>query len=698
MPLDWICVNDLAVHAREFCIEISSGPSRASSLAMRVKTLRHLLLISAVVICSATAQDPPSRAGRISLVSGSVSFEPAGVNNWVPAIVNRPLTMGDQLYVDGGGRAVVHVPGTAFRLGDHAAFEFMNLDDRMVQVRLSEGTLDLRVRNLYGGIEVDTPNMAFTVSGPGEYRLDVNADGGQTLITARDGSGQVAAAGGSFELRMGQQAVVAGQGQAAQYKINPAPGYDSFDRWVMSRNQMEDRYAHSGRVSAEMVGYEDLDQYGTWRPAPGYGEVWVPNGVAAGWAPYHDGHWAWIDPWGWTWVDDEPWGFAPFHYGRWAYLDGYWGWCPGPVAITPVYAPALVAWIGFGGGFGVSIGLGAGPAVGWFPLGPRDVYIPPFAASAAFVTRLNVANTTVINAAYVNRAYVGYERTRSIPIASYMNRTAPGAITAVPETALATARPVKSFGTRVQPNQIASIRTAEAAPRVAPQLASVLGRAPGGNAAHPAAAVLNRQVVARTTPPTRPPSFEQRQAAFARNPGHPLSTGQLHQMATARGEAASRPIAVESQVRPITPAVAQRGSASRPFEPPSAQRAAARTTRGSASRSSAPPARSAPRPQGYRAKDRQPSQAPAPAMRQLHATARSSQPAPRVLRPAPQPRPAAHVQPQRQPQLHATARSSQPAPHVSRPAPQARPAPHMQPQRQAPPPPRAAPERRPEHH
>ncbi len=513
---------------------------------------RHLLVLAFAAAGVLGAQDPPSRAGRISYISGTVSFEPAGVDNWVPAAVNRPLTMGDQLYADSGGRAAVHVPGTAFRLGDQTAFEFLNLDDRTVQVHLSEGTLDVRVRQLYGNLEVDTPNVAFTVSGPGEYRLDVNPNSGQTLITDRDGEGQVSAGGGSFTLHMNQQAVVMGEGQAAQYKVNPAPGFDAFDRWVMARNSRDDRYAHSGYVSPETVGYEDLGEYGTWRATPDYGQVWVPNGVSAGWAPYQDGSWSWIDPWGWTWVDAEPWGFAPFHYGRWAFVNGYWGWCPGPVAVAPVYAPALVAWLGFGG-VGVSVGIG-GPAVGWFPLGPRDVYIPAFTASAAYVDRLNIADSRMINAGYVNNVYSGYMRTRSIPVASYMNRTVAGAVTVVPQNAFVNARPVRQAALHIAPNQIAGIRTADPAPHVAPQVASVLGRPAGGNTPHPAAAVLSRSVVSRIAPPPRPAAFAQRQALLERNPGRPLAVGQLHEPTPAAAPVAARPVvtgrpAVESPAR-----------------------------------------------------------------------------------------------------------------------------------------------------
>jgi hypothetical protein len=286
-----------------------------------------------------------------------------------------------------------------------------------------------------------------------------------------------------------------------------------------------------------------MAQYGSWRASADYGQVWVPNGVASGWAPYQEGHWAWVDPWGWTWVDDEPWGFAPFHYGRWAYVDGYWGWCPGPVAVAPIYAPALVAWVGFGGGVGVSFGagFGGGIGVGWFPLGPRDVYVPPFAASAGFVANINIGGSAFVNRAYVTNAYNTYERTGSVPITSYMNRTVPGAFRVMPENALVGARPVQQAAVRVEAAQINSLRVAVAAPRVAPQLASVMGHPVSGSVARPPAAVLNRPVVARVTPPPAVASFQQRAAVLAQNPGRPIPIAQQRELARTAPGAAERP-------------------------------------------------------------------------------------------------------------------------------------------------------------
>ena len=140
-------------------------------------------------------------------------------------------------------------------------------------------------------------------------------------------------------------------------------------------------------VSSGVIGYQDLDDHGRWRDDPEYGHVWVPTYVAASWAPYRYGRCAYVQPWGWTWIDDAPWGFAPFHYGRWAHRP--WGrcWVPGSVVRRPVYAPALVAFIG---GEDFSVTLVSGGGVGWFPLGPREVYVPPYAASPAYIRNVNV--------------------------------------------------------------------------------------------------------------------------------------------------------------------------------------------------------------------------------------------------------------------------------------------------------------------
>jgi len=500
---------------------------------------RLVVMIVGILLLGSTAfltaqGDPPGRIGRLNYIQGPVSYQPTGVSDWVDAYVNRPLTTNDNIWVGNGGRAELHVGSTALRLGSNTDFQFLNLDDRIVQIRLTEGTLTVRMRNLPQDqiFEIDTPNLAFTVLRPGEYRIDANPDSETTVITIRDGEGEVTGEGQQIPVYARQQIAVRGSDQIT-YNLAAAPGPTEWDQWCSSRDQREDQSVSARYVSREMDGYDDRDQYGRCQNDPTYGDVWMPTSVSAGWAPYHDGHWAWVAPWGWTWVDDAPWGFAPYHYGRWASFGGRWGWVPGPRGVNPVYAPALVAWIGGGrgSGFNLSFSVGNAPAVGWFPLGPREPYFPPYQASQGYFTRVNTTNT-VINTTTVNNYYNSSRNANNaVPNVQYANRNVQNAVIAVPQQTFASGRRVNQDARPVPAAQLASMQSF-AAPAIAPQRESVLGPAAGtaSRAQRPPANLMNRAVVARTAPPPAPISFAQQQPALAQNPGRPLAPAAVQGM------------------------------------------------------------------------------------------------------------------------------------------------------------------------
>ena len=506
---------------------------------------RIFWLTAASVTIIAAQSDPPGRVGRLNYLSGPVSFQPAGVDEWVDASVNRPLTTGDRIWTDFDARAEMHIGSDALRLNSRTAFEFLNLDDSNVQIRLTEGSLNIRLRRLDESetFEIDTPNLAFSLLRIGEYRVDVNPDTQETVITVRGGQGEVTGGGQPFTVRPREQARVTGTDNVT-YDVVGAPPPDAWDEFCYARDRREDQSQSARYVSRDMVGWQDLDDYGDWRTVPDYGSVWVPRTVVSGWAPYHYGHWAWIEPWGWTWVDDAPWGFAPFHYGRWTYVGGYWAWVPGPIAVRPVYAPALVAWVG-GPRFSVALSFGGGVGVGWFPLGPREVYVPAYRASPTYITRVNNSNTVInnINVTNVyNNTYINNTR--------YINREVPGAVTAVPQGALASARPVQQVAVPVRGESMQSAQVMNTAP-VAPSRQAVIGRpetAGFGRAAQPPPAVINRQVVSRTTPPPPPVPFGRRQQELARDPGRPLDASAVQRLR------AQEPAPAPAVVRPVNPA------------------------------------------------------------------------------------------------------------------------------------------------
>jgi hypothetical protein len=266
---------------------------------------------------SAAQDDPPSRVARLNFMEGSVSFQASGTQEWVDANPSRPLTTGDNLWADKDSRGEVHIGSLAIRMASETGISFLNLDDRTVQIQLAQGTIEVHLRRYEPGnaVEIDTPNLAFTLTTAGEYRIETDSNGDSTLIIVREGGGQVTGGGESYDLGPGQQYTFGGTDQLS-YDAQPAPGFDDFESWCQQRDQRENRSASAQYVSRDIDGYYDLDDYGDWQVVPEYGRVWIPRGVEAGWAPYHFGHWVWIAPWGWTWIGDEPWGFAPFHYRR----------------------------------------------------------------------------------------------------------------------------------------------------------------------------------------------------------------------------------------------------------------------------------------------------------------------------------------------------------------------------------------------
>ena len=242
-------------------------------------------------------EDPPSRVARLSYTHGNVSFNPSGTDDWVSAAVNRPLTTGDKLWTDSDSRAELHLGSAAIRLSNNTGFSFLNLDDHMVQVRLTEGTLNVRVRRLEQdeAFEIDTPNLAFSILRPGNYKINVNEAGDATLVTVRDGEGEVTGGGSAYTVHARESGTFSGTEQL-DADIQRFDSGDDFDHWCGDRDRREDHSTSSRYVSNDVIGYEDLDDNGGWRPVPEYGTVWFPHTTVVGWAPYRYGHWAWMSP------------------------------------------------------------------------------------------------------------------------------------------------------------------------------------------------------------------------------------------------------------------------------------------------------------------------------------------------------------------------------------------------------------------
>ena len=363
---------------------------------------------------NASSEGPPARVARISFLQGTVSFLRAGLDQWSQAALNFPVTTADRIYTDKSARVELEAGPYAVRLSDSSDLTVTNLSDQIIQLGLGQGTLRVTVQELLPGdtVEVDTPNGALTLLAQGSYRVEVEPSGAESRVIVNSGSLEITGGGVSETLQSNQAARLTGQ-NPIQVESVPVPRPDRFDKWCEERDLRLASAKSRKYVSSSIPGYADLDEYGRWEEVPEYGPIWYPAGVAVGWVPYGFGRWIWVGPWGWTWVEDEPWGFCQFHYGRWVHIGVAWGWLPGPIVVRPVYAPALVAFVG-GPSFSVSIGVGVGVAA-WFPLGPGEPYFPWYHYHVNYLREVNITNirnvtniTNVINVTNISNVHYAY--------------------------------------------------------------------------------------------------------------------------------------------------------------------------------------------------------------------------------------------------------------------------------------------------
>lgn len=489
---------------------------------MQTHTLRRRVAAFAagmalLVFCGWASADPPARVARLGYLLGAVSFSPAGEADWDQASLNRPLGTGDRLWTDQGARAEIQVGAVFLRMDAQTSVALLNLDDRVAQLQLTQGTLSVRVRRLAPGqlVEVDTPNLALTLRQPGDYRISVDPQGDRTDIAVRRGQGEAFGEGVTYVIDAGQAYRFSGI-DWREHEYLPVPRLDEFDRWASRRDRALDRSTAARYVSPDLIGYQDLDGHGRWRLDGAYGNIWFPDRVAAGWAPYRDGHWAWVDPWGWTWIDDAPWGFAVSHYGRWAHVRGLWGWVPGPSRAPAYYAPALVVFIG-GNNFQLPMSSGNVGAVAWYPLAPREIYRPSYPVSRAYFTQVNHSNT-VVNSTVINNSYTTYNTTQVTQVI-HANRAVPGAVIAVPQTTFAQSQPVSRAALALSGGSLSRATMVSVAP-VAPTQRSVHGAAK--RADRPPARVFERPVFARGVPAAPRLGFAAQREQLGARAGRPL--------------------------------------------------------------------------------------------------------------------------------------------------------------------------------
>src|SRR6266700_4082860 len=251
-------------------------------------------------------------------------------NRYLVLAISILVVRGDSVSTGERSRAELELDyANILRLDQRTEAKIADLTRTHIQIQVAQGLVNYTVlKGTEADVEIDTPNMAVHPRGEGVYRIQVDSSS-QTEVTVRNGEAEVTTPQGSTRVKKNEMVTVRGTDNP-EYQVAAASGRDEWDQWNKQRDhdiRDAQSWAHTNRY---YTGAQDLDHYGHWVNAPGYGDVWEPY-AGEDWVPYRDGRWVWEPYYGWTWVSYEPWGWAPHHYGRWFYYNDAWAWWPGPV-------------------------------------------------------------------------------------------------------------------------------------------------------------------------------------------------------------------------------------------------------------------------------------------------------------------------------------------------------------------------------
>jgi hypothetical protein len=308
-----------------------------------------LLALAGLLLTVPSFGDSQVRIVRLSEVDGSVQIDRNATQGYEKAFLNSPIIEGAKLRTDANSRAEVEFEdGTTLRITPGTVVEFpvLSLRDSGAKgstVKVEQGTAYLD----FAGTKSDEFVLAFgrekiALTKPAHLRVEMK-DTSATLAVFK---GEVQVEGPSGTVEAGKKQSVnfdfENQGHSTLAKNVEADPFDSWDNQQAQYHQQYNNGSYNS-YSPYAYGVSDLNYYGNFFNVAGYGMMWQPYFVGAGWDPFMDGAYLWYPGFGYTWVSAYPWGWTPYRYGSWRFLPGYgWAWQPGSAVMGWRPIPTVV--------------------------------------------------------------------------------------------------------------------------------------------------------------------------------------------------------------------------------------------------------------------------------------------------------------------------------------------------------------------
>jgi FecR protein len=302
-------------------------------MSMRGLAAPLILAVFSCCVALPALADSQARIVRLSQVDGDVQIDRNLGQGYEKAFLNLPVTQGVKIRTGQDARAEIEFEdGSTLRITPGSVLEFPELalrdsGNRASSLELQQGTAYLNFKGEKGGeFSLAFGRESLRLSKPAHLRVEM-----------RDASATVAVFSGVAEVGGSADPVEVDKKHSVTYDLAGTTPYtvannlepDPYDEWDKQQDRYHQQYS-ANSYSPYSYGASDLNYYGSFYNMPGYGMMWQPYLVGAGWDPFMNGAWMWYPGSGYAWVSSYPWGWTPYRYGSWNYISGQgWFWRPG---------------------------------------------------------------------------------------------------------------------------------------------------------------------------------------------------------------------------------------------------------------------------------------------------------------------------------------------------------------------------------
>jgi hypothetical protein len=210
------------------------------------------LLVATVmaVLVSGGLSAQTQTSAKVNYIEGEASLQSGSQGEWLKVKPGDRVNVTDNFWVNQNSRAELLVGDLVIGLNSETSLTLESGEENTIEFKLWLGSMIVRFPgDRDQQIRIETPNLSFALNQPGEYRLDVNAAGDETVATVWSGEGESTGGGARYVIHAAERAELRGTDKIELVEVEPASSADDFDQWAIRRDEIAGAASASGEPS-----------------------------------------------------------------------------------------------------------------------------------------------------------------------------------------------------------------------------------------------------------------------------------------------------------------------------------------------------------------------------------------------------------------------------------------------------------------